>query len=112
WSGAVNVTESIRIGYGTAVTIVGEGAESSAVRAASAFGPIFVANGSVLYLEDLAVCSGNATDIGGEGLVSGGGVHAVDATVTLVGCVFEDNFALHTGGGVFTNRSRLVVQDT
>lgn len=126
WSGAVSITESIRIGRGTAVSIMGDGSgsndetsdaetadtESAAVEAVNAFGPIFVVNGSELYLEGIVVRDGNATDAAGEGLVTGGGVHALDANVTVVGCVFEDNFALHSGGGIYAQWSRLVVRDT
>lgn len=127
WSGTVSITETIRIGRGTTVAIIGGGSDISggtsdgetaevnqfaAIAAVNAFGPIFVANGSVLHLEGIAIRYGNATDSVGEGLVNGGGVHALDADVTVVGCVFEANFALHSGGGIYAKRSRLVVRDT
>ena len=85
-------------------------------------GPIFFVQGGQLFLERLALRGGNAN--GGANLlgdnpsssssadiaVNGGGVHAVDANVTVVGCEFRDNFAQHWGGGIFANRSNLVVE--
>ena len=84
--------------------------------------PLFFVDGGQLFLENLAVRGGDAgnytgssvsssgsSGVGGDIIVSGGGVHAVDANVTVTGCEFEDNFAQHLGGGIFTNRSTLVV---
>ena len=82
-------------------------------------GPVFFVDGGRLFLEGLAVRGGNAAnstrggdDYGDNGVAavaSGGGVHAVDATVTVTGCEFENNYANSLGGGIFTNRSTLVV---
>lgn len=163
WSGVVGVPETIYIGRGTTVWIVGGNASSNsslgastdgdqqehleglstnlpplpnglaaaAVRTASdpqlvaQLGPIFFVDGGQLFLEGLALRGGNATAssadnvvvnnsssssiTGGDAVVSGGGIHAIDANVTVTGCEFEDNFAGHLGGGVFANRSYLVV---
>lgn len=76
-------------------------------------GSIFFVDGGQLFLESLVVRGGNAinsTDASsGAVVVTGGGVHAVDANVTVTDCEFEDNFAQEMGGGIFTNRSTLVV---
>lgn len=170
WSGIVTVPQTICIGSGTTVWIVGSNVSSSssislssasdqqeplealstrlpplpnsltdaAVRTASepeqqdmagdtSFtavatpGPMFFVNGGNLYLEGVAVRGGNtagysadsahssSTIPSDDAVVSGGGVHAIDANVTVVGCEFDDNFANYMGGGIFTNRSTLVV---
>ncbi|CAN0008375.1 unnamed protein product, partial [Scytosiphon promiscuus] len=103
-----NTTTSSADG-GSAEEGTGAGSEAS-----STTGPIFFVDGGSLHLENLAVrdgstsnsSDGNVTQI----VVSGGGVHAVDANVTVTGCEFEDNFAELWGGGIFANRSSLVVR--
>ena len=85
-------------------------------------GSLFFVDGGQLFLENLAVRGGDAGNFtsssssntgggydGGYDGFRGGGVHAVDANVTVTGCEFEDNFAHFMGGGIFTNRSSLVV---
>ncbi len=161
WSGVVTVPETIYIGRGTTVWVVGSNASGNssdsdqqgwveglstrlpplpnnlpdaAVRTASELeqqdmaantsttgavaspGPIFFVDGGQLYLEGVAVRGGSTTASSAdssiasdEAVVSGGGVHAIDANVTVIGCEFEDNFAEYLGGGIFTNRSTLVV---
>eukprot|EP00752_Nemacystus_decipiens_P010943 g9725.t1 len=126
WSGNVDVSGTIVIGSGTTVRIVGSdtltasssgnftessslsGLTSAAVNMVSPLpGPVFVVQGGQLFLESIAVRGGNAST---AAVVSGGGVHAVDANVTVTGCEFEDNFASLWGGGIFANRSTLVVE--
>ena len=93
-------------------------------------GPIFFVDGGQLFLERLAVRGGYAATVseisGGDGggsgdssgssgssgsgaVLSGGGLHALDANVSVTECEFEDNFSEYLGGGIFTNRSTLVV---
>lgn len=131
WSGIVSVQASIKIGNGTTVSISGDyisdvtvadssssiGSRGSAVNnsgtsaavAATRFGPIFVVQGGVLNLAGIAVREGGATVTIG---LSGGGVFAEDANVTVTGCAFENSSAELYGGGIYANRSTLVVQDT
>lgn len=132
WSGVVSITASIVIGRGTTVSISGDrnssfnasdfdsssgGVEGTTTGSATVattglrFGPMFVVNGSSLYLEGVLVRDGYALAIpGNKG--NGGGVYAEDANVTIVGCTFEDNFAMNSGGGVYAMNSRLVVSNT
>lgn len=139
WTGDVDVAGTITIGLGTTVRIVGSAANpsassggntaeaSSANEIASASvnmaslqpGPVFFVKGGELFLEGLAVRGGsanNSVDLVGDDpsssadiVVSGGGLHAVDAIVTVTRCEFEDNFAQRLGAGIFANRSTLVV---
>ncbi len=183
WSGVVAVPETIYIGRGTTVWVVGSnssgnssfassGADSSqqggdlealstalpplpsgltaaavgpaasaedAGTPAAQPGPVFYVDGGQLFLQGLAVRGGYAagdstssgsstsssnststitstitststsTSTGGDSVVSGGGVSAIDANVTVTGCEFEDNFADYLGGGIFANRSSVVV---
>lgn len=136
WSGSVTIWDTIRIGYGTTVSIRGDydnglpprgagadGAGSdqvsgdgltggSAIVAGEPFGPMLLVEGASLYLENMALRDGNVSNATSPGIVSGGGLHLLDADVTVVGCEFEDVFAQYWGGGIFANRSRLVVLDT
>lgn len=82
------------------------------------FGPMFFVNGGELILEDLIVRGGFAANttralegIGGAH-GNGGGVHAINATVSIARCEFVDNFAEHWGGGIFANQSTLTVVDS
>lgn len=106
-------------------TIAISGREAGNPAPAGAAGPIFFVDGGQLFLERLAVRGGIAANYseatssdgsgngdgssGREAFTCGGGVHAVDANVTVAGCEFEDNFSEYLGGGIFTNRSTLVV---
>eukprot|EP00752_Nemacystus_decipiens_P007772 g6941.t1 len=87
-------------------------------------GSIFVVDGGHLLLENLAVRGGDARNYstssgsssigidGGSGQgyrFYGGGVYAVDASVAITRCEFENNFAQNLGGGIYANRSTLVV---
>ncbi|CAN0319726.1 unnamed protein product, partial [Hapterophycus canaliculatus] len=79
---------------------------------------IFFVDGGTLSLENLAVRDGYTTNSTSsltytgnvaQIVVSGAGIHAIDATVTVTGCEFEDNFSEMWGGAIFANRSSLVV---
>lgn len=125
WSGIVNLTETIRVGSGTTVSIVGDyenglvatsGDTSSGAAVVgmtgAPFGPIFYSSGSTMSLTNLAIRNGNATSSVGTGISSGGGVYAMNSNITVSGCAFEDNFAQDYGGGIRVNQSTLVVVDT
>lgn len=137
WVGAVILTESIRIGRGTSVTIVGSysksssnirslttssdsdgegspeaGAIDSAAVAETAFGPIFVVGHGKLILDGIAVRGGNASSSVGSGVTRGGGIYAIGATLTVDWCTFEDNFAEESGGAIRASGSRVIVRDT
>lgn len=133
WSGVVNIQSSIVIGTGTTVSIAGDHVSnvtiglssdsagtssavnntgSSAVVATDVIGPLFVVQRGVLNLEGISVRGGSATVTAGLGVISGGGVSAEDANVTVTGCTFEENFAEWVGGGIFANRSRVEIRDT
>lgn len=139
WSGSVTVNDSIRVGQRTTVVIVGDydngllsnecmydepaGNSSSVdesmgavvggaqIIAGTDVGPIFVVENASLHLQNVALRNGKANNASFTGN-SGGGVHATDANVTLVGCEFDDMFAADRGGGVYALRSTLVVYDT
>lgn len=135
WAGAVTIRDSIRIGFGTTVSIHGDydnglvdydtsqpDGEASNTTSSSAFGnpeviadsdfgPIFyVANGS-LDLENLALRDGIAS-ISSLWDGFGGGVLAFDANLTVSGCEFKNTSAEARGGGIYSERSRVVVLDT
>ena len=141
WNGTIDVDGTITIGTGTTVRIVGNGVvgannrvDNIAATSANGFasaavnmasrqpGPVFFVQGGQLFLEGLAVRGGNATgsahllgddpSSSADIAVSGGGVHAVDANVTVTGCEFADNVAHYWGGGIFANRSTVVVEAT
>lgn len=122
WSGSVAVTDSILIGGGTSVTIVGSSsnngdkmetaAADSAVVAATAFGPIFVVDNAELVIKGLVVRGGNASRSVGTGETRGAGVHAVAANLIVERCAFYDNFAEESGGGIRASLSRVVVRET
>jgi len=171
WSGVVTVPETIYIGRGTTVWVVGSnssgnsslgesgdyssqqgqlealstalpplpsGLTAAAARTATSVegadtmpaqtGPVFFVDGGQLFLQGLAVLGGYAAgdSVGsssisstsntstsasnvGDSVVSGGGVYAIDANVTVTRCEFEDNFANYLGGGIFAQGSTLVV---
>ncbi len=123
-SAAVSTASHHQTNQSTTTTTSSAGGEG-ALAPAGAAGPIFFIDGGQLFLERLAVRGGVATNYteasssdgsgngggssGSEAVTCGGGVHAVDANVTVAGCEFEDNFSEYLGGGIFTNRSTLVV---
>lgn len=134
---SVTVHNTIRLGYGTTVSIIGDydngvlydthgrmllvgddddgrsqNGESPEIIAGSAYGPIFVVDGAYLYLENVALRSGNTANSSSPEPSSGAGLHALDANIIVVGCEFEDMFADNWGAGIFANRSRVVVRDT
>ena len=77
------------------------------------FGPIFFVDGGELHLEDVAVRNGIATTNSTVNtIVLGGGVYAVDSNISVLSCVFEDNFAELNGGGIHANRSTVTVRDS
>ena len=77
------------------------------------FGPVFFVDGGELHLEDVAVRNGNATTNSNVNtIVLGGGVYAFDSNISVLSCVFEDNFAELNGGGIHTNRSNVMVRDS
>ena len=77
------------------------------------FGPIFFVDGGELHLKDVAVRNGNATTNSPVNtIVLGGGVYAIDSNISVLSCVFEDNFAELNGGGIHANRSNVMVRDS
>lgn len=134
WSGVVNVTESIKIGNGTTVSITGDyisdvvdptgghstssteaaiiNSGSSAAVASNNFGPVFVVIGGALSLDRIAVHNGRAGPTIGDAYPSGGGIYAMYSNITVNGCAFEGNYAESEGGGIFANHSRVEVRDT
>lgn len=136
WIGAVAVTDSIRIGRGTSVTISGSyssnssnngsvttssssdsessleaGAIEPAVVAKTAFGPIFVVEHGGLTLNDIVVRGGDASSLVESEKTSGGGIYADNATLAIKRCMFEDTVA-ESGGAIRASDSRVDVQDT
>ena len=90
WAGVVTLDTPISIGSGTFLSITGE--DSLAEAQGGAQVRLFtVSSGGGLALTDLRLSGGAA--------VSGGAVHATSATVTLDGCVFEQNDATAGDGG-------------
>eukprot|EP00904_Undaria_pinnatifida_P010820 jgi/Undpi1/6869/HiC_scaffold_21.g09345.m1 len=71
-----------------------------------------------LTLKDMVIRGGftaNTTDENdkiGDVERSGGGVFAVNSTVSVTRCEFNDNYAQHLGGGIFVNASTLHVFDS
>ena len=104
-------TAPLSIPRGLTSAVVGVGS-SAASDKSSAFGPIFFVNGGQLFLENMAIREGFVANYTHSSIISGGGIHALDANVTVTGCEFENNFAEFWGGGIFVNRSTLVVVDT
>lgn len=130
WEGSVTIRDPIRIGYGTVVSIhgdydnglgssdtasghtassVGEGSE---IIAEAPFGSMFYVTNGSLSIENVALRNGNATNSTSPGFFSGGGIQVLDGNLTVSGCEFENTFAEYWGGGIFVNRSRIVVRDT
>lgn len=135
WSGSVTLTESIRIGRGTTVSICGDhdnglstsncfGADDSIIEttfiedeeseivAEGVFGSIFHVEAGSLNLVNMALRDGNASGSNSTGISDGGGLYAHQADITVTGCTFEDMFAGYWGGGIYSNGSRLLIQDT
>lgn len=131
WSGVVNVQASIKIGKGTTVSISGDhvsdvtaadasssfpavknSTASSAVVGSNNVGPIFLVQEGTLNLAGIVVREGIASTYTSGLNISGGGVAAMNATVTVTNCMFEDNFAEWTGGAIFANWSTVEVRDT
>ena len=101
WSGVVTLDAPISIGSGTSLSVTGED-NLAEVRGSSQTRLFTVASSGGLSLTSLRLSGGAAA--------SGGAVHASDATVTLDGCVFEENDATAgDGGAVFMNRGELTV---
>ncbi|CAN0516413.1 unnamed protein product, partial [Laminaria digitata] len=79
---------------------------------------IFFVDHGRLILEDLIVRGGFAANttraLEGVGGIygSGGGVYAINSTVSVSRCDFSDNFAEHWGGGIFANASALEVVES
>lgn len=88
------------------------GSIDSEIIAGTAFGPMFFLENASLHLENITLRNGNATTSTSSGIVSGGGLHSLDADITIAGCTLEDMFAEYWGAGIFANRSRIVVRDT
>lgn len=82
----------------TSAAAVGGGGNSSA--------PIFQVDGGQIFLNALAVRDGYVS--AGDG----SGVHATNSNVTIVGCLFENNFASGQGGAVYANQSTLTVTNS
>lgn len=106
------LSSELSIPSGLTSAVVGIRPASPTALDDTSFGPIFFVDGGELLLEGLAVRDGFATNSTNSLSDSGGGVHAIDSNVTVIGCEFEDNFAEHWGGGIYANRSTLVVVDT
>ena len=84
----------------------------------TSFGPMFSVDHGHLTLKDMVIRGGftaNTTDENdkiGDVEQSGGGVFAVNSTVSVTRCEFNDNYAQHLGGGIFVNASTLHVFDS
>lgn len=79
---------------------------AAAVGSSDSGGPIFHVDGGQIVLNALAVRNGYV-DNG-----SGGGVYANNSDVTIIDCLFENNFASDQGGGVFAILSTLAVANS
>lgn len=106
------VLSGLAIPAGLTSAVVGNRPANPTPSDETSFGPIFFVDGGQLLLEGLAVRDGFATNSTNSLSDSGGGVHAIDSNVTVIGCEFEDNFAAFWGGGIFANRSTLIVVDS
>ena len=109
---------ALPFGLTSAAVGVGPANITSETDTSTSFGPMFYIDGGHLILEDLVVRGGLATNttgglhgIGG-GPGRGGGVHALNSTVSVTRCYFSDNFAEHWGGGIFANGSTLQIVDS
>eukprot|EP00903_Cladosiphon_okamuranus_P012164 g11411.t1 len=90
WAGVVTLDAPISVGSGTFLSITGEDSLAE-VRGGLQIRLFNVASSGGLALTRLRVSGGTA--------VSGGAVHATSATVSLDGCVFEENDATAGDGG-------------
>lgn len=84
----------------------------------ASFEPMFFVDHGNLILEDLIVRGGftvhadEEVDMIGDIERSGGGIFAVNSSVSVTRCEFNDNYAQHLGGGIFVNASTLHVIDS
>ena len=115
-----NLTSGLALPVGLTSAAVGRAPPNITIstdRTAS-FGPMFYVDHGNLTLEDLVIRGGfsaNNTDEDdriGDVERSGGGVFAVNSTVSVTRCEFNDNYAQHVGGGIFVNASTLHVSDS
>lgn len=68
--------------------------------------PIFQVDGGQIFLNALAVRDGYVS------AGNGSAIHATNSIVTIVGCLFENNFASGQGGAIFANLSTLTVTNS
>lgn len=90
WAGIVTLDAPISVGSGTSLSITGED-RLAEVKGGSQVRLFTVASSAGLALTNLRLSGGAAA--------SGGAIHATAATVTLDGCVFEENEATSGDGG-------------
>lgn len=109
-----DLTAALAIPSGLTSAVVGVGSSkiSADTDKTLSFGPIFYVEGGQLFLENMAIRGGFVANSTSGPTISGAGIHAVDSNLTATACEFEDNFAEFLGGGVFANRSNLVVVDS
>ena len=109
--GLEELTSGLVLPLGLSSAVVGTGSSSVS------FGPMFYVDGGHLILEDLIVRGGYATNESNALLIdgfrglygNGGGVYAINSSVSIARCEFSDNFAEHLGGGIFANLSSVEV---
>ena len=87
---------------------------SAVVRAniSDSFGPIFSVLDGELHLESVIRGGSATTHSATNAIAMGGGFYANSSTVSISGCVFEENFAELHGGRIHANWSTLIVKDS
>lgn len=114
-----NLTSGLALPLGLTSAAVGMGPPNVTAGAEkpASFGSMFYVDGGILILEDLIVRGGFAdnTTAGLDGVGgfygSGGGIYAVNSSVFVTRCDFNDNFAENMGGGIFAVESTVEVVD-
>ena len=117
--GAAGLTSGLDLPVGLTSAVVGVGppnARDGADETVS-FGSMFYVYGGTLILNDFVVRGGFADNTTGsldgvDGFYgSGGGIFAVNSSVIVDRCEFNNNFAENKGGGIFAIESTIQVVD-
>lgn len=99
WVGSVTVNESLAVGAGMSLTVIGEpGAE-----AVGSFGSrIFdVSQGGILNVSQLRLTGGLEYE--------GGAIFSESSTVILDNCKLDNNMAIENGGGLFATGGEVII---
>ncbi|CAM9391252.1 unnamed protein product, partial [Choristocarpus tenellus] len=109
WVGLVAINNTIEVGQGTTLNIVGEvggGGTDAVIDGASSDRIFDVGTGAKLQIENATIHGGLAHASSG-----GGGIRCSGASLVLVDCVFESNMSNGSaGGGVWMEKSTMVVK--